>query len=247
MVCIVNGGTVVYGPAPWNLSSVMGVLVVSGFDVLDGIIIGPNGKPIVQAPVDNLDGPLPLADGFAVLPAVEVDEPAPDGQALAGQEKVILEDRVELRPVWADIPPPPPPPSLEEVKVAKKEAIEAERVRREYTTLRATFPDGVASVQTRDERDYRNILATVNEAVKDKALGKAEGKAYFFKDAANVVHAMNADQCIAFGESVKACGDAIVSFAWLLKGDVDAYTEDTPENIAAVYGIDHLAGWPDVH
>jgi len=123
MICLEKNGTIVFGPAPWNVSAILEPLIIAGCDLADGALYGPDKTVLCHFPTLEPVEPVELG-AFRVLPVAEVNEPAPEGKALAGREPVVLEDRVELRPVWGDLPPPP---TLEEVKTAKKAGATAMR------------------------------------------------------------------------------------------------------------------------
>lgn len=114
MIALVDAsGHILFGPAPWSFQAILEHLIIAGFDLQDGVLYrredagdGPALRPVCPFPDFEPQGHL-ILDGFTILPAVEVDEPTPEGKTLAGRAPVILEDRMELRPVWADIPPPP--------------------------------------------------------------------------------------------------------------------------------------------
>jgi len=51
--------------------------------------------------------------------------------------------------------------------------------------------------------------------------------------------AMKASEAVVMGQTLKARGDAIMSYSWTLKGQVDAATTQ-----AELSAIDIAAGWP---
>lgn len=111
MICLIKDGSIIHGPANWNLQNVMESLYPHGFDRSQGNLyrMSDMQTPLMPMPDVEPTARLDLGEGYAILPVVTIEEPAPEGQTLAGREPVILEGRVELRPVWVDIPPDPEP------------------------------------------------------------------------------------------------------------------------------------------
>lgn len=119
MICLIKDNAIVFGPAPWSSRAILEHLIIAGFDIMDGSLYGPDKAVLGAFPDTEPEAPLALS-GFTILPAVEMDEPTPEAKMLAGREPVILADRVELRPVWVDIPLapviPPVPPTVSKLE-----------------------------------------------------------------------------------------------------------------------------------
>lgn len=103
---------IVCGPVTYQAAEFQAGLFRVGFvlELESGVFFAPSGAELTL-PAEAPAAPLAL-EGCSILPAVEVDEPAPEGKVLAGREPVIMADRVELRPVWVDAPPSPSLDSL---------------------------------------------------------------------------------------------------------------------------------------
>lgn len=127
MICLICNGAISFGPASITDSALRQALYVAGYTErgdIDGMhLLDPDGVGLPGLPAEEPATAIDLGHGYAILPVAEVVEPAPEGKMWAGREPVILTDCVEMRPVWADIPPPPAPPSLEEFKAAKQTEI----------------------------------------------------------------------------------------------------------------------------
>lgn len=111
MMCLIQGGQIMHGPS--SVGGIMPVLFGLGYTLEDGTLLTAGGEP-VELPTNPVQS-VTLGEGISIFPAVLVEDDAPEGKILAGREPVILPDRVELRPVWADAPPPPAPAPLPEL------------------------------------------------------------------------------------------------------------------------------------
>jgi hypothetical protein len=100
-----------------------------------------------------------------------------------------------------------------------------------YTFPGDTEPDGI---QMRDETDRQNIQDFVIDAA-----NKDPETTMYWMPVSNNVKAMTAAQAVVMGQTLKARGDAIMSYSWTLKGQVDA--AETYDDLQA---IDINEGWP---
>jgi len=245
MVCLIQNGIIIFGPAPWNLSAILEPLIIAGFDLREGVLFqredtkdGPVFHPICPFPDSEPQGPLMLPE-FTILPAVEQDEPAPEGKSLAGRFPVILEDRVEMRPIWADLPPPP---SLEEVKASRRIEVDAERDRR----LRLGFAfdrDGPHVLQTRGEDDRLNWLGVLSGCMALVMAGQGDA-VQEIRTEANVVVPIPADECLQVMLGALAHQGAVMKTSWSHKDAINAITDESGGR-EAVQTYDITTGWPE--
>ena len=155
MICLINNDTIVFGPASWNLSAFLEQLIIAGYDVTGGVLYGPDRTAM---------GPLPDAEPavktdlgeYALLPVVEVDEPAPDGKILAGRKPVIAGNCVEWRPIWADGPPMPSAPTLEETQASRK--AEATMLREQRRARGVLFGTARLAAMPEDQGTYGDSI-----------------------------------------------------------------------------------------
>lgn len=122
MIAIVKNDTIVSSPAAWTPAAVLELLYIQGCTMVDGGLRGPGGEALALPDAEPTEA-LTLA-GLRILPVVVLPANPPEGQLVTGQEDVLLEDRVERRPVYGDIPQSPPV-SLEDAKAAKQAEITA--------------------------------------------------------------------------------------------------------------------------
>lgn len=249
MFCLIKDNAIHFGPASWNLPAILEHLIIAGFDLREGVLFQredteevPVFHPICPFPDSEPQTPL-ILPGLKILPAVEVDEPTPDGKTMAGREPIILADRVELRPIWADLPPAPPPPSLEEVQAARCREVDALRDSR----LRLGFAferDGPHVLQTRGEDDRLNWLGVLS-ACQALVMGGQGGSAITIRTEGNLSLSIPAVELMAILLGALNHQSAIYAVAWAHKDAINAITEDTPENVAAVQAHDITTGWPE--
>lgn len=245
MFCLISDNSIVLGPAPWNLSAILEPLIIAGFDLREGVLFQREVTegdtvfhPICPFPDSEPLGPLMLP-GFTLLPAAELDEPAPGGKSLAGHEPVILEDRVELRPIWVDLPPPP---SLEEVKVARR--IEVDALRDSRLRLGFAFErDGLHVLQTRGEDDRLNWLGVLS-ACQALVMGGQGSAALAIRTEANDTLAIPAVELMAILLGALNHQSAVYAVAWVHKDAINAITEESGGR-EAVQAYDITNGWPE--
>jgi hypothetical protein len=142
---------------------------------------------------------------------------------------VILEDRVELRPVWTDIPPPPPPPSLEEVKAAKKAEATA---RREQARARGVlFGEARLAAMPEDQGAYGDAITYLG--------WKPEGAILKWKAVSGWIK-LDLTELRAAAEAV---GDFIETLFEIEHNHHVAI--DALADVAAVQAYDVATGWPE--
>lgn len=108
-------------------------------------------------------------------------------------------------------PPPAPPAPLACAHV------DAERDRRIAAGHDVTIGDGrTISVQTRDERDFRNLNGLVSQAIVFTVLQQPDA-AMLFRDASDTNHQVTPAQMIEIGSLVAAKVQAIYQAAWTIK------------------------------
>jgi hypothetical protein len=94
--------------------------------------------------------------------------------------------------------------------------VDAERDRRIALGVAVTLADSSSfTVQTRDERDFRNVAGLSTAALAYKALGQSP--TIVFRDAANVNHNLTPDLVIEMGLKVAAATESIYARSWALK------------------------------
>lgn len=167
--------------------------------------------------------------GFKLLPVAGLDEPAPEGKALAGRDAVILEDRVELRPIWADIPPPPSPPSLEEVKAARK--TEATAMREQARARGVVFGEARLAAMPEDQGAYGDAITYLG--------WEPEGAILKWKAASGWIE-LDLPALRAAAEAVGDFIEALFEIEHNHHAAIDALT-----GVAAVQAYDVAAGWPE--
>lgn len=242
MICLISNNSIVYGPTPWDFRAILEHLIVAGFDLLEGVLYQREGRELQRVcdfPDTEPQGPLTLP-GFMLLPAVEVDDPAPEGKTLSGREPLILAERVELHPVWVDLPPPP---SLAEVKAARCAEVDALR----DTYLRAGYAferDGRHVLQIRGEDDRLNWLGVLSGCIA-MVMGGQGSTALSIRTEGNVTMSIPAVELMPILLGALNHQSAIYAAAWVHKDSMIAFTEDTPENVAAVQAHDITTGWPE--
>lgn len=128
--------------------------------------------------------------------------------------------------------------ALDVASANKCAEINAERDRRFYSDISATFPAGTKSVQMRDERDRANFANVVQGAMALVIAGAPTASVQFITGD-NATQTLQAQQMIPIGLAVMAAKQAIIQTARTKKDEVLALT--TSEAIAA---YDLMAGWP---
>lgn len=230
MIALIQGASVLYGPADWDRYRVQHALYPFGYTNRGGEFFGPDGQPVAFPeiePTARVDFP-----ECAILPVVTVDLSTPAGKLpTGGRETVILEDRVELRTAFADAPP------LDTLKDQLKTSIEAKRDAVIAAGITVTFPDGQAVVQTRDERDIRNANGVAAQGLAMQV--NSQTGTLVYRDAANVLHEMTPAQAVAFGQQVAQGIQAVYTASWAKKAEVDALA-----TVEAAQGYDVDTGWP---
>lgn len=144
--------------------------------------------------------------------------------------------------------PVPPPPSAEVVAGELLDRVEFERDKRVAAGVSYTFPDGVSgTIQTRDEKDFRNINGVAARGLALVVRADVE-TTLIFRDKENVDHALTGDQAVALGEAVHARVEDIYKVAWSHKTAIQAILGDDTlaeaEKRAALSGYDLTIGWP---
>lgn len=113
-----------------------------------------------------------------------------------------------------------------------KDSVNSKRTELETAGVPYTFPDGIAgTIQTRNERDTRNVLGLVVAA--QAALSAAPSKTFTFTDAENVTHTMTPTEVIAMGSHVEEAISAIYANSWAVKTALDQAT-----TVDAVLAVD---------
>lgn len=125
--------------------------------------------------------------------------------------------------------------TLQEVKNKKKAEIERLRDSKVASGVPYIFPDGGGIVQTRDEKDIRNIQAQVMAAL----ILSGQPVKLWFRSQEDVSHPMTPEQMITMGLAVYTAINAIYQASWDKKDEVEALA--TKE---AVEAYDITTGWP---
>ena len=107
MICIVSNDSVLFGPGTWDTDKIKAILFPLGWTLTNGEFVSPDG---VHTPELGGTTPADMGGGVRTLPVSQIDEVAPEGKALSGYVPTVFADRVEMRPVWADMPPAAPAP-----------------------------------------------------------------------------------------------------------------------------------------
>lgn len=111
---------------------------------------------------------------------------------------------------------------LEAVKVAKRAEVDRIRKERESAGLFYKFEDALeGTVQTRNDTDIRNIQAVTTTGLVLKAQGVST-PAIPFRDGHDVIHVLTPDGAISMGMAVQSFIADAYSWAWNLKGQIDA-------------------------
>ncbi|MBF0482014.1 MAG: DUF4376 domain-containing protein [Desulfovibrionaceae bacterium] len=101
------------------------------------------------------------------------------------------------------------------------------------------FPDGPASVQTRNITDMQNILAFAARGLAERVSGSSEVRS--FLDADNEPHALTSDQAVAFGAAVQTAIEALYAASRQIKDAIDALPGPDVETVKS---YDITKGWP---
>lgn len=134
----------------------------------------------------------------------------------------------------------PTGPTLAEVKATACARIEAKRQELEKTAVWVNWPDGVRSIiQTRDERDWRNINGVAARGLAHLMQGSSEDD--WFRDANDVNHTLLPTQAVDMGYQAAAAVSALAKIAQDAK---DAIRKDTVTTEAEVVAIESAIVWP---
>ena len=121
-----------------------------------------------------------------------------------------------------------------EAKEAKINAISNLRDSKIATGIPYTFPDGAGTIQTRDEKDFRNItgLSTSGIVMAGQAVNMP------FRDQENIVHSMTPEQVVAMGMFIAAAIQSVYTASWV---HADAIKQLT--TLAEIEAYDISVGW----
>ncbi|KAF5034835.1 hypothetical protein DSECCO2_591890 [anaerobic digester metagenome] len=97
-----TAGNIIQVPSNWSLSLLLESLYIQGCTMVDGGLRGPGGEALALPDAEPTQA-LTLA-GLRILPVVVLPANPPEGQMVTGQEDVLLEDRVERRPIYGEAP-----------------------------------------------------------------------------------------------------------------------------------------------
>lgn len=131
------------------------------------------------------------------------------------------------------------PKSLLTIEVLKeRKKAEVERLRDDKVAggVPYTFPNGPGTVQTRDEKDMRNIQAQVLAAL----ILAGQPVQLGFRDQEDISHTLTPDQMEAMGLYVSGAINAIYQASWNKKDEIQAL--ETKESVDA---YDITTGWPE--
>lgn len=135
----------------------------------------------------------------------------------------------------------PPEPTLDEIRLARRVAVNAERDRRIALGCPVDFGGALTfRVDTRNEADFRNINRLVTYAVTEQAAGRGAEASILFRDAANATHTLTPDQVVALGRAVSQRVAAIYVASWGIKDAVAGAPDQ-----AALDALDISQGWPE--
>ncbi|WP_029458268.1 hypothetical protein [Solidesulfovibrio alcoholivorans] len=146
---------------------------------------------------------------------------------------VVLDEPPTGCPTFGDWSPRPAGPSLAELKDAACSRIEAKRQEREKTDIWINWPDGTKSIiQTRDERDWRNINGVASRGLFRLTQGLTEED--WFRDADNADHALLPPQAVDMGAQAAAGVSALAKTAQTAKDAINAPTVTTEAQVAEI-------------
>lgn len=113
---------------------------------------------------------------------------------------------------------------LVEAKRVFKNAVEAERARRESMGVPYKFPDDtIGTIQTRNADDIRNVLG-VTAAALVLSSQNIDSPVIMFRDDEDVIHVLTPSQAIQMGMFVQEFISSNYSYAWDKKSEIDAAT-----------------------
>jgi hypothetical protein len=157
----------------------------------------------------------PTKAGWRWLPEVR-QTPEVDGitTRLGDVVETIEDDQVVVSREVVEVP-------LEEVRAAAHQLVNAERQRREGPRVEATVGETTIPVDTRDERDFRNLLGLTLDALVSLAVTQ-DPAPYTFKDADNAYHELSAADVLQLAKAVSSTINAdSVSWSWGVKDAID--------------------------
>lgn len=227
MIYIVRDSEIIAGP--FELGGALSVLFALGFTLEDGYLVmaDPDGtlRRLCEFPPVDPIAQMQLPGGVRICPAVQVEEPVPEGMMQAGTAPVFLADRVELRPVWV---PVPPPPSLEEVKAAKK--AEATAMRDQVRAGGVLFGSVRLAALPEDQGTYGDSITYLG--------WKPEGTTLKWKAASGWI-TVDLPTLRAAAEAVGDFIEALFEAEHVHHAAIDAL-----ESVEAVQAYDITIGWP---
>lgn len=129
-------------------------------------------------------------------------------------------------------------PTLAEARSSARRRVDQERDRRIALGVTVEVGQALIPVQTRHEKDFRNINGLATKAVLLTMV--ADDAPMQFRDAADVVHTVPPAGMIALADQAAAHVQAHYAAAWAFKDAIAA-----AETVEAVAAIDVTQGWPE--
>lgn len=133
-----------------------------------------------------------------------------------------------------------PPPTIEEVVNNKHREIDKIRDKQLAKGVPFNFPDVVGTIQTRDERDFRNILGRVVAGI---VLTWQDVKLPF-RDEEDNTHELTPLQAVTMGLVASNYGTDAYKAAWAHKGVIKKMVEEGA-TVEQVEQYDITTGWPE--
>ncbi len=168
---------------------------------------------------------------YAILRAEEAILDRVAGATMAGVE--ILAEPPTGCPTFGEWRPRPAGPTLADLKAEACARIEDKRQGLEKTDIWIRWPDGTKSIiQTRDERDWRNINGVASRGLFRLTQGLTEED--WFRDADNVDHVLLPPQAVDMGAQAAAGVSALAKTAQTAKDAINAPTVTTEAQVAEI-------------
>lgn len=154
----------------------------------------------------------------------------------------LVRDSAGLRVVWLSSKPQPTHADIDAARLSAsklllRDAVDAERARREAAGCPVEFPDGAGVIQTRDATDFRNVTGQATAAIILQSQG-VTSPVLSFRDAGNVDHAMTPAQMIGVAMAVQSWVADLYVKSRAIKAQIDAAPDQ-----AALDAIDITQGW----
>ena len=108
---------------------------------------------------------------------------------------------------------------IELIRSNKKQEVDNKRDEILSSGISYNFPDGVGIIQTRDQKDERNIQANTSAAQAYIMLNQPQTEMKF-RDMEDVIHTMTATQMLEMCLYVKSYGQSIYEKSWQIKDEI---------------------------